>query len=55
MNRLINKNKLKWVCHHLHIDKSYTLQTNQIGKSEVHMKDKWHLMRDIKKNIIRKT
>ena len=48
MNRLINFNKIKWVCHHLHIDKSNTINKQLLYQSQVHMKEKWLLMRDIK-------
>ena len=48
MNRLLNKN-IKWVCHHLHLDKSRTITPNLLNNSIVHMKEKWILMREIKK------
>ena len=48
MNRLLNFNKVKWVCHHLHIDKSNTVTKDLLNQSQVHMKEKWLLMRDIK-------
>lgn len=54
MNRLINLSKLKWVCHHLHIDKSKSIDVNILKQSEVHMKTKWELMQNIKKNYIEK-
>lgn len=50
MNRLINFQNIKWHCHHLHIDKSRTINVNLLNQSLVHMKQKWLLMRDIKKN-----
>ena len=50
MNKFINISKLKWCCHHLHIDKSLVLNKEILNKSLVHMKDKWKLMRDIKLN-----
>ena len=49
MNRLLNLSNLKWVCHHLHIDKSKSMNVNLLKESEVHMKNKWQLMQDIKK------
>ena len=48
MKSLLNLNKLEWVCHHLHIDKSNTINKLRLDKSLVHMKNKWILMRDIK-------
>lgn len=54
MNRLINFSNLKWVCHHLHIDKSKNIDVNLLKQSEVHMKSKWELMQNIKKNYIEK-
>tara|TARA_B100001173_G_scaffold312339_1_gene333051 strand:- start:982 stop:1917 length:936 start_codon:yes stop_codon:yes gene_type:complete len=54
MNRLINFSNLKWVCHHLHIDKSKSIDVNILKQSEVHMKSKWELMQNIKKNYIEK-
>ena len=50
MNRLLNLQNMKWVCHHLHIDKSKNIDVNLLKQSQVHMKDKWLLMQDIKKN-----
>ena len=50
MKRFVNINKIDWVCHHLHIDKSRTVNKDNFYKSLVHMKEKWLLMRDIKKN-----
>ena len=49
MNRLINLQNIKWTCHHLHIDKAKTIDFNLLEQSQKHMKDKWHLMNDIKK------
>tara|TARA_B100001758_G_C18368932_1_gene590194 strand:- start:123 stop:1040 length:918 start_codon:yes stop_codon:yes gene_type:complete len=43
-------NNIKWTCHHLHLDKSKTMNKDILEKSFVHMKDKWKLIRDIKKN-----
>ena len=51
MNRLLNFNKVKWVCHHLHIDKSNTVTKDLLNQSQVHMKEKWLLMRNIKEKI----
>ena len=48
MKNLLNLNSLKWVCHHLHIDKSNTITNARLDKSLVHMRNKWILMRDIK-------
>lgn len=50
MNRLLNLQNMKWVCHHLHIDKSKNIDVNLLKQSQVHMKQKWHLMKNIKKN-----
>ena len=49
MNRLVKLNNIKWVCHHLHIDKSNTITPSLLNESLSHMKEKWYLMRDIKK------
>lgn len=49
MKRLLNTNNIKWTCHHLHIDKSKTINNDILDQSFVHMKDKWHLMENIKK------
>ena len=54
MNKLFNLNNINWVCHHLHIDKSRTINKEILNKSLVHMKEKWLLMRDIKKNYNKK-
>ena len=48
MKNLLNLNSLRWVCHHLHIDKSNTITNARLDKSLVHMRNKWILMRDIK-------
>lgn len=48
MNKYINFSKVKWNCHHLHIDKSQTLNTQTFNLSQRHMTEKWKLMRDIK-------
>ena len=50
MNRLLNLQNIKWVCHHLHIDKSKCIDVNLLAESQVHMKQKWLLMENIKKN-----
>ena len=42
------------VCHHLHIDKSNTVNNILLQISLVHMKEKWILMRDIKENYTSK-
>ena len=39
---------MRWVCHHLHIDKSKTATPARLTQSNVHMKEKWELMRAIK-------
>ena len=48
MKFFFNQRNIKWVCHHLHLDKSQTFNNNILNQSNVHMKDKWKLMRDIK-------
>ena len=48
MHRFLPAQTLNWVCHHLHIDKSKTVNTDRLQSSLVHMKEKWTLMRDIK-------
>lgn len=48
MNKYINFTKVKFHCHHLHIDKSLTLNTERLRLSQRHMTEKWKLMRDIK-------
>ena len=50
MNRLINTKNIKWVCHHLHIDKSHSVTPQLLNESLAHMKEKWYLMREIKQN-----
>ena len=45
--KLALKNK-KWNCHHLHIDKSRTVNNELLNQSQKHMQEKWKLMRDIK-------
>ena len=53
MNRLLNLQNIKWACHHLHIDKSKSIDVNLLTQSQVHMKDKYN-MQDIKKIIMKK-
>ena len=48
MNHLLKVNNIKWVCHHLHIDKSHTINPTLLNESLSHMKEKWVLMRNIK-------
>lgn len=48
MKRLLSTQHFNWVCHHLHIDKSKIISPDRLHQSNVHMKEKWHLMRDIK-------
>lgn len=55
MNKFINLNNIKWACHHLHIDKSNTVSKSLLYETQVHMKEKWILMNDIKKNYNEKT
>lgn len=50
MNRVLNKNTIRWACHHLHLDKSRTITPGRLEKSLKHMKEKWILMREIKEN-----
>ena len=50
MNRVFNTGAIKWVCHHLHLDKSKTITPERLDKSLKHMKEKWILMREIKEN-----
>jgi len=49
MRSLINLKRINWNCHHLHLDKSRTITPELLDKSLKHMKEKWYLMRDIKK------
>ena len=49
MERLLNTKNIQFTCHHLHIDKSSTVTPELLHESQVHMKEKWILMRDIKK------
>ena len=51
-NEILKKN-LQWVCHHAHLDKSLTMTQKRIQMSNVHMQDKWFLMKDIKENYTR--
>jgi cytosine/adenosine deaminase-related metal-dependent hydrolase len=55
MNRLVKLNNIKWVCHHLHIDKSKTIHPKLLNESLAHMKEKWFLMRDIKEQYTKKS
>ena len=48
MQRLCKTTNIQWVCHHLHLDKAYTITPEILDASHVHMKEKWRLMRDIK-------
>ena len=48
MHKLVHIPKNAWVCHHLHIDKSRTINATRLEQSLSHMKEKWFLMRDIK-------
>ena len=48
MKRLLNTQNMKFACHHLHIDKSKTITPSLLRESQVHMQEKWYLMRDIK-------
>ena len=48
MNKLFNVKNINWVCHHLHLDKSKTVNQELLEQSLTHMKEKWILMRDIK-------
>ena len=50
MNKLFNVKNINWVCHHLHLDKSKTVNAELLQQSLTHMKEKWILMRDIKEN-----
>ena len=50
MNKYINFSKIQLACHHLHIDKSLTLNSDILRLSQSHMTEKWKLMRDIKIN-----
>jgi cytosine/adenosine deaminase-related metal-dependent hydrolase len=55
MNRLVKLNNIKWVCHHLHIDKSKTIHPTLLNESLAHMKEKWFLMRNIKEQYTTKS
>ena len=50
MKKFFKSSNINWVCHHLHLDKSKTINKKNFDRSLVHMKDKWYLMRDIKKS-----
>ena len=47
------KSNIKWVCHHAHLDKSNIINKKLLDKSNKHMRDKWYIMDDIKKNYRR--
>ena len=49
MNKFINFSYLRWTCHHLHIDKSNTINPYLLDESVKHMTNKWFYMRNIKK------
>ena len=53
MRSLVNTINIKWVCHHLHIDKSKTICPATLDKSLKHMQEKWHIMKEIKENYTR--
>ena len=38
MNKLINSRNRNWVCHHLHLDKSKTINNSILNQSLSHMK-----------------
>ena len=44
---------LKWVCHHAHLDKSQVINRDLLEKSNVHMQEKWFLMKEIKEKYNR--
>lgn len=50
MNKYINFSKIKWNCHHLHLDKSQTLNTEILKQSQTHMTEKWKIIRKTKQN-----
>lgn len=50
MNLLKN---IKFVCHHSHLDKSNLISPELLKLSSSHMKEKWHLMNDLKVNYTR--
>jgi len=50
MKKFFKRKDIKWVCHHLHLDKSRTITPTILKQSLTHMKEKWILMRDIKRN-----
>ena len=47
MNLFLKKD-IQWVCHHLHLDKSKTINPTILDKSLRHMKEKWILMKEVK-------
>jgi cytosine deaminase len=50
MRSLVNTRNIPWVCHHLHLDKSKTINPHLLDLSQRHMKEKWFLMKEIKEN-----
>ena len=54
MNKFINAAQVKWVCHHLHLDKSKTITHDILEQSLTHMKEKWYLMREVKRGYTEK-
>jgi len=50
MRSLINTRNINWACHHLHLDKSKTINPSLLNKSLRHMQEKWYLMKEIKEN-----
>ncbi len=44
------RNKISWVCHHAHLDKSQVITSKLLDKSKLHMQEKWYLMKEIKQN-----
>lgn len=52
MHRFFNPHNLAWTCHHLHLDKARTVSPDLLHQANAHMKGKWYLMRDIKRQYI---
>ncbi len=48
------KSNMKWVCHHSHLDKSNIITRTLLQESDKHMRDKWYIMDDIKRDYNRK-
>ena len=48
------KSNMKWVCHHSHLDKSNIITKTLLQESDKHMRDKWYIMDDIKRDYNRK-